>query len=169
MNVKPKPKSAQELHHGGQRTTLDLAVEMLRHVTNVCLSGCRYCTCVDLFDADVDWLVTREAARVEALARAAELEARRADGSLTDDERAEYRQLRDSGLVGPEDDVTIQLRVCAAQAGAESKRHRRHEELRAAARYVADLYFRSEVNGQSWPTDAERAMEGLRELLRRDG
>lgn len=42
------------------------------------------------------------------------------------------------------------------------------DALRASARYVTDLYFRSEVNGQSWPTDADRAMKKLRDLVEGD-
>ena len=154
-----KPKSAEELHRGGQRTSLDLAVELLRHVSFMaCAVPCRYCADADLFDADVGWLADREAARVNALARATELEGLREKGLLTDADRAEYRKIKAAHLVDGGDDVEIQLRLIIA-------RMRKFDELRAAARYVTDLFFRSEVNGQSWPTDAERAMEKLRELL----
>lgn len=126
-----KPKSAEELHRGGQHTSLDLAVELLRHVIGVCLDGCRYCACVNLFDVDAVWLVTREAGRATALARATELEGLVLDGKATDADRAEYRKLKDSGLIGAEDAILIQLRAFNAQALERSELLRERDELRA--------------------------------------
>lgn len=126
-----KPKSAEELHRGGQHTSLDLAVEMLRHVIGVCLDGCRYCACVDLFDVDAAWLVTREAERATALARATELEGLVLDRKATDADRAEYRKLKDSDLIGAEDAILIQLRAFNAQARERGELSRERDELRA--------------------------------------
>lgn len=156
-----KPKSAQELQSSGQRTTTQLLTDVVRHVL-VHGAGdpatCRYCACVEQLEPDARWLVEREDARVHALARASEFEGLREKGLLTDADRAEYRKIKAARLVDGGDDVEIQLRLIVA-------RMRKFDELRAAARYVTDLFFRSEVNGQSWPTDAERAMEKLRDLL----
>lgn len=126
-----KPKSAEELHRAGQYTSLDLAVLMLRHVVMRCSDNCRYCFSSPLLDKDIDWLVTREAARVTALARATELEVLVLSGKAADADRAEYRKLKDSDLIGAEDAILIQLRAFHAQASEMGELHRERDELRA--------------------------------------
>lgn len=126
-----KSKSAEELQSSGQRTPLDLAVEMLRHVVMRCNDDCRYCYSPPLLDKDIDWLVTREAERVKALARATELEGLVLDGKATAADRAEYRKLKDSGLIGAEDAILIQLRAFNAQARERGELSRERDELRA--------------------------------------
>ena len=126
-----KPIFAEDLHRAGQHTSLDLAVEMLRHVVMRCRDNCRYCFSSPLLDKDIDWLVTREAERVTALARATEFEGLRAGGRLTDADRAEYRKLKDLGLIGGEDDVMIQLRLVHARMSEVDELRRERDELRA--------------------------------------
>ena len=121
--MKPKHNSAEDLHCRGQRTSLNLAVEMLRHL--VCAdqhnhAECRYCPADANLVDDARWLIKREDARAVALARATEIEQLVVRGEATKGDFAEYRALKASGHLDAGDEVQALLRAAVAQSGGST-------------------------------------------------